>query len=132
MSLHLVVFAFLFTCPSANTKRCTSDSQCFPTGGVSDSYESSYCGANGECVCRGCFYLQEKSGMCALDASCSTSTYTSRQCEDDHRRSQVRAILWAVFLPCFGAANFVTTLRYPNWSYFDISSSALKNLQRGQ
>ena len=101
--------AVLFTCASAkaSAKQCTSDSQCFPTGRVSGIHV--YCGADGECVCRGCFYLQEKKGTCALDASCLTyrrSTYrsTGGQCEG-HRRSKVRAILLTVFLPV-GAANF--------------------------
>ena len=109
--LQAVFVAVSVTCASA--ARCTSDEQCYPTGYVADGIDvprsSIYCSANGECVCRNCFYLQKEKERCAVDASCSTSDKTADEtsyCPDDRRRSRVRAALVAGFFGFVGAANF--------------------------
>ena len=108
-SLRQGVFVSLLlmvTCASA--QQCTSALQCYPTGYVAGGIEVPptfiNCSADGECVCRNCFSLQDV-GTCAVDAPCRTYDTTNGTCLD-HRRSQVTALVLAIVLTPIGAANF--------------------------
>ena len=106
--LGAVFAALLFTCVTCQ-QQCTVASQCYPagyvSGGIAVSPSLVNCSADGECVCRDCFYLDDGNGICAVNAPCQTYDTTNNRCKD-HRRSQVTAVILAALLSPVGAANF--------------------------
>ena len=110
MPTLLCVLAFVaFAFSPAYGQQCNKETQCYPvgyvTGGVVVPRTLINCSADGECVCRECFYFDEDEGNCAIDEPCQTYDTSDNSCSD-HRRSQLVAVVLACVCSVFGAANF--------------------------